>query len=89
LSDGSVNSHKIQNGHVLSRDLSRGLRAQIARHGKNGAAGKSGANGAAGPAGPTGPARAAGKDGQDGKSVTSAVIPVGDLRCVNGRGGVA
>jgi hypothetical protein len=89
LSDGSVNSHTIQNGHVLSRDLSRGLRSRIGRHAKNGAKGKSGASGAGGPAGATGPAGAAGKDGQAGKSVTGEVIPVGDSRCANGRGGVA
>jgi hypothetical protein len=89
LSDGSVNSQTIQNGHVLSRDLSRGLRARIARHAKTGAKGKNGGTGSGGPAGPAGPAGAAGNDGQAGKSVTSDIIPVGDSRCANGRGGVA
>jgi hypothetical protein len=80
LKDGSVNSHKILDGHVLARDLSRSLREQIAARAKNG---KDGARGPAGPAGAPGPA------GADGRSVTSAVIAGGDARCPSGSGGVA
>jgi hypothetical protein len=77
LENGLVNSHKILDGHVLPRDLSDGLRAQIARHATNGKPGADGKDGTPGP------------QGRDGTSVTSAVIPAADSRCANGAGGVA
>ena len=87
LADGAVNSQKILDGHVFPRDLSRGLRTEIARHaadGKNGKNGKDGKDGKDGAPGPAGPAGAPGPAGRDGESVTTAVIDPGDARCANG-----
>jgi hypothetical protein len=65
LRNGAINSHKILDGHVLSRDLSAGLRRAIARHSVDGRDGRDGRDGQSvtGTVIPVGDARCASRAG--------------------------
>lgn len=85
LHRNAITSMNILDGHVFSRDLSRGLLAELHQQNQNGAAGPQGPRGNAGPRGQTGTTGAAGQQGQTGttgatgaQGVTGPRGPQGD-----------